>query len=306
MKYEIRVRNYERIDEVIGIKPDIIGVGDEGCFYKLPSPEKTLEIKKKLESVGIKFRLITPKIFQKHYENAIHIIKELSKAGNNYFLTINDLGLLHICHEQGILPESITLGRGMTRSFIECPWYENFLRDEDEELQRTIVQNYMAHKVKIDFFSQYGVNAIEANMVSEQEDAYKNIIDNGWKIYVHYGYMTVSVSRICQTAKYHKMNPPDCLEKCKEGLTLQMSQIHTKRTDFEISEDAKKRVPEFILKGNILYRENPQELAEFNVDCVDTLILSDIQYPTAGELSKAYEIIQGVLNNEKAEIKSSN
>ena len=301
MRSEIRTGDDNRVDDLIMINPDTIGIGDEGCYYRLPAVEKALAVKQKIERAGIRFRLITPKIFQNHFDEVIYLIRRLSESGKNYHLTVNDLGLLHICREKGILPDYVTLGRGMTRSFMECPWYENLLRDEEEELQRTIIQNYMAHKVKLDFFNQYGVNAIEANMVNEQEDAYGNIVDNGWKVNVHYGYMTVSVARICQTAKYHRINPPDCFEKCSERLTLQMTQIHTKRTNFKISEEAGKRVPDFILKGNILYRENPLKLSDFNMTNVDTLILSDVQYPVFEELCKAYGKIQEVIKREQAE-----
>jgi hypothetical protein len=292
MKFEIRTRNPERLDVILKNKPDIVGVGDEGCFYRIPSAKDALAIREKVEKAGAKFRFVTPKATQNHVEEIIEIVKALSGEGKNYHLTVNDIGFIYGCYEKGILPEHVTIGRTLSKSLVDCKWHNYFLDEEEESVRRTLYQNYMSHKTKIDFLKDYGVGSIELSMVEKQEDSFNNFVRNGWEINIHYGLISMGFSRVCQTAKYYKVPVPQCIGKCEKRFEIEMSQIWDKGNYLEMSEELKEINPSFVLIGNVLYRENPLKLSEYDLTNVNGIILGDAQCDSVESIKETFEMIK--------------
>ena len=310
MKFEIRARSLEKLDEILDINPDVIGVGDEGCYLKLPSVMDALKIREKTEKAGRRFRLITPQVTVGAVDKTINIIQALSKEGKGYCLTINDIGLLYGCCQKDVLPEEVAIGRTLSKSLADCKWNDHLLQHEDEHMKRTLYQNWMCQEVKISHLKNYGINAIESNMTEKQDDSFINFARSKCKIHVHYGLSAVAFSRICQTAKYYDTPVRNCVDICNGSLKIEMSQIWNEAVYYEMDDRLKEIKPTFILIGNVLYQENDLKLSDFNIFNVDSFILTFAHYRGQPSTKETYRMLDNFcnrrfVNSEKNEIESS-
>lgn len=289
MKIELRIRNLEELKSISKTNVDSIGIGDEGCVLKLPLYNEALEFKRKIIKKGFIFRYVTPKVPEKHFNDVIDTIELLYNDGADYCLTINDIGVLDACKQKGILPSHVTIGRAISRSFEDCLWYKHILRNEDDFTRKSILQNNMAHKIKIEFLKKYNVKSIESNMLNNQCQAFKNIKCNGFNINVHYGLITVAFSRVCQTAKYLNEDIKNCSNLCSKKIDISLKNVWYRKNgkepcQQELSEELKKIEPSFSLLGNVLYRECRTKLSEYNLENIDLLIFNTWQFKTASEI----------------------
>lgn len=299
MKVEVRTRDISEINLIMEMAIDIVGVGDEGCVLKLPLYNKALELKKSILANGFKFRYITPKIPEEHFESVLETIKLLVEDGRNFYLTVNDIGLLDACNERNILPNHVTIGRSLSRSFEDCPWYKHILRNEDKFMKKAILQNNMAHKIKINFFKKYNVKSIESNILENQKEAFKNIKNNGLDIDVHYEFIAIAFSRVCQTAKYLKASIPECSQACKSKIDIELKKVWYRKNgkdpcNQKLSEELKKINPCFSLLGNVLYRKSKLKFCQYDLENVDLLILNTWQFE---DLKNIEELIYNLRGN---------
>jgi len=294
MKYEIRVRDYEKLSDIIDLEFDIVGIGDEGCVHKLPNIEIAKDMIKKIKNARKMIRIITPKIPERHLRRVVELIKIISNETEEFWITINDLGLLYALKKEKIELKHVTIGRAISRSFEDCLWYEHILRDEDEFVKDAIIQNNMAHKVKIDFFKDYQIDAIESNMLEHQEKAFANLKNCGYKVCVHYGYIAVAFSRACQTAKYYKAEIPDCKAKCSKPIHMTMTGIWDRKEYLKPSSKVEEINPTYNLIGCVLYRDYLGELSAVKFTNIDVMILNYSQFENVLKLEQAIRKIREV------------
>lgn len=305
MKYEIRVRDYNNLDSYLSSSCDVIGIGDEGCINMIPSADELLVITKKIIDAGKAMRLVTPKVAESKIDLLLSLIEELKNQKVNYLLTINDFGILYACNQKNILPEHVCIGRGISRSFEDCLWHEHILRAEDDFNRLTIAQNNMAHKTKIEYLSNFNVDAIESNMLKLQNAAYEKIIEDGWKVNVNYGNITLAFSRVCQTAQYYKKESELCERCCKTALDIQMTKLWDKRNYEEICDGVKKINPEYLLLGNVLYRENKLKIDYEYIKYADCIIFNDWQFNSKEAIDEVINLSEEVCRHGKTNNKVS-
>ena len=284
MTFEYRICNSEFDNEIFTSDLiDIVSVGSEGCMYQIPDLEKIIEIRKKAEQYGKNFSFVLPKTPQKFFDEAVKLIEKLNKEGNNYTLILNDYGLLYYCKENRLLPKNVNIGRGISRSFEDCLWYEHILRNETEFNKKTMLQNNMYDEDKKQFLDEFKVNGIECNMLKNQSLSYSNLKRIGYNISVDYRYVSVAFSRACQTARYKGRKCGECSILCDKPLNITMDKIWTRDTEMEaniqqINKKIKEFNPQFILSGNVLYRDNKKELTNMKLEFVDNLIFNSEFY----------------------------
>ena len=54
MNLEVKVSNNTQVNDILNLRPDIIGIGDEGCCHKLPTFREIMDVINVTEEAGIK------------------------------------------------------------------------------------------------------------------------------------------------------------------------------------------------------------------------------------------------------------
>jgi hypothetical protein len=270
---------------------DRISVGSEGCMYKVPAEKELIDLLYKAVANGKSFSLVLPKISEKFMMTALEKINKINEQKIPYTLIANDFGLLYACEKEGLLPQEVVIGRGVSRSFADCLWYEHILRDEDDYNKRTMIQNNMYDEDKKNVLNKFKVSGVECNMHINQEESYKNLFQLGYQVHVHYNYISVAFSRACQTARYHNVQAGNCKECCEKPINLTMNKIWTRDVTMKSREEQINRriaelEPEFILHGNVLYRKSKEDADKLSLDYVSTIIF-DSALITKEEMDKA-------------------
>lgn len=291
MEIEYRLNGTIENDEIFkNSQIQTISIGSEGCMYQLPSAETVVKVKKKAAENNKKFSFVLPKLPQKHLKNAVKRIKRLNEDGRDYTLVSNDYGLLFQLKQEEMLPNQVCIGRSVSRSFEDCLWYEHILRNEDDFNRKTMIQNNMYDEDKKSFLEKFHVTGVECNMLKNQKDSYENLQNLGYEVNVHYKYISVAFSRACQTAKYYKTKAENCSHLCKKPISIAMNKIWTRDVDMEsreqkMNEKIVQLNPEFLLCGNVIYRESRDSLSDISFANIDNLIfdssfvsLNDIGY----------------------------
>jgi len=298
MKFEYRV-----LDNSIDITKkqiedfDIISIGSEGCVHKIAELKKAITLSRELEIAGKEFSFITPKVPQKYMQPLLTYISKLINENENISIVFNDLGLLEGCKHNKVLPNKAIIGRGISRTFEECLWYEHILRDETDINKRTIIQNNMYDTNKSEFFSCYNVKGIECNMLKNQEESHRNLSKMGYELNLHYRYITTAFSRACQTARYFKSSVPNCTDKCRKGIELNMKNVWTRditlsTEEIDMDMELKKLNPRFILMGNVLMRKTDIAFEQINYNNIHSIIL-DARLVSSDEM---YTFREGIRN----------
>ena len=260
MEFEVSVKDYKNIDKYLNISCNTISIGDEGCIWKLPCIDELKELSQKVLDKGYKLKIITPRIPQEHFNKVVDRIKSLNEITRNYTLVINDLGLLDYCYDNNILPDKISMGRSISRSIEECPWYKEMVKNEKENLQLDLTSNSLVEEEKIELFSKYGVDEIESSLLPNAHYAYEWLNRKGWKINGYIGNLTMAYSRNCQYAKYKKLATGKCIEECNEKIKIKMISASDGYKKFDAVNKYSDEQFEFFILGSILYRENRIDL----------------------------------------------
>lgn len=278
MKFEINVKRYKDIEKYLDIKCNTISVGDEGCIWKLPETSELKILADKILSKGYSFKFITPRVPQEHFETVINIIKFLSEQTKKYTLVINDFGVLEYAYENHFLPEGISIGRSISRSVEECPWYEDVIKNEGEKFKIDLSTNNFTDNEKIDLFRDYGVDEIESSLLPQSHYGYEWIKEKGWKVNAHVGNVTVAYSRNCQYAKFKKLSIGRCSDDCNDKVNIKMIGATNAYEQFDVINKYSDKQLELYLLGNILYKENKVNLEDINLSGIDSIVLSTDDY----------------------------
>ncbi len=244
-------------------------LGDEGC-YKCAFSKNNLCILSSAIHKDIPVRYVTPVLGQSHVEKARKILINITES--TVLKTVfNDLGLMYalkdyIC-EGRIIP---VLGRVLTKSLIDCPWYGDIIGNESLITKRAIVGSTFYHESKIDFFKNFGVCEIEMNYC---EDRYLSELKRcGWKITVYQSDRLISVGRSCYWALWHDGDIDKCdgLPQCNENIYIELEKKWSSKNKMLTIPDLsdKKRYDSIYVRGNKVYQKNSKILSSKYIDCL--------------------------------------
>lgn len=209
MIYEIQ-KIYESTGVPSGKTVSGVVIGSETCIYSALS-HRWVEDHMKDNTTSIRY--LTPMIPEGYIEKTYIYIKNLC-SDKRIKVTFNDYGLLYRCKEL-ILSEAIipVLGRVLTRSMIDCPWYHFILKNENDELKDATVGNTWNHESKWYILDDYHIREIEVNMILD--NSYNYLKEKNIYITAHTENTLLSVSKTCFSARYRGVPIPEC---CKQKL----------------------------------------------------------------------------------------
>lgn len=272
MLIELRARDggeFEKSLALTSVLPLVGGIGDEGCWHKVPDLPRLRECRARLRDAGRAFRLVTPKVPELHAENALATIAELVRDDPAFELTANDLGLLHALGREGLLPERVALGRTLSRSAQDCPWIRNIVRDTTAFGSRALLQNSLLDQDELRFLRRFRVDSVETNTLAYDASSLSALRALGLRVRLHCGPVAVSFSRACATARFFRRAVPGCKELCAQPLSIAMGRIW-ERGSFAPAPEALQPHRRFLLLGNVLYQAARPALAP----AVDEVIVS--------------------------------
>lgn len=160
-------------------------------------------------------RFVTPITPQAYVNMLVKMIYDLPVATK---VTFNDFGLLFACKSiiksKKIFP---VLGRIITRSLIDCPWFDKIIKNE-EGLGDLLSLNNMTFDAKIAFLREWNINEIEVNNCPTESLRYFH--DNNILVAQYERYNLLSVSRICFHMKMNQRSTSFCNEHMNCSSTL--------------------------------------------------------------------------------------
>jgi len=276
MEIELRNSILKKVENIIHYDFNVIGLGSESCPHKLPAIEEILKIYDIASDHDKKFRLITPITPQSSLDFVLNTIQQFIDETSNGDITINDLGVLHACQET-ILNEKtnhcFNIGLGIVVSLAQCAWIDHILRDESNFIRDAYLKTNMNHDRKIRFLQEYyGIKGVEVPYIPKIEKSFSELKNKGLEIIAQINYIPVAYARACHTARFYKIRPPNCVNKCEDTIKIKLEEI------FDLTQlipryikpdpDVKKLIPDFWLVGNVLYRKELISNISDSVDCV--------------------------------------
>lgn len=204
------------------------GFGGEGCFQTAPNvvlgselcPLKVVGFcQQKLVEVAIRqeksIRFVTPITPQAYVNMLIEMIYDLPISTK---VTFNDFGLLFAC--RSIIKSGkiqAVLGRIITRSLIDCPWFDQIIKNEEKNKDFLNLNN-MTFDAKMDFLKEWNINEIEVNNCPTESLRYFH--DNNILVAQYERYNLLSVSRTCFHMMMNQKSTAVCHEHMHCGSTL--------------------------------------------------------------------------------------
>ncbi|HJH29164.1 MAG TPA: hypothetical protein C5S51_05645 [Methanosarcinaceae archaeon] len=273
---EIRTANYDNLGKIIKTATDNgagVGIGSEGCPYKLPDANLVADTLEKLNTITV----ITPITPQKHYESLMKYVADISHLGDRINLVVNDVGILYGIHNKDLTDSfnAIIAGRGIVHTSEGCPWVDHLLRDETESIKQAYLQTNLNYRRTFKFFSKLGMTEIETDLLPRTVEA---VVSLDCPVGVHAEYVLVAYARSCHTARFYKEAPPACKLRCNSRIDIELRDMFdlagTPPGFAEPSDELKEIYPPLQLLGNSIYMES-----DFTVtNGVDKVIINSDMY----------------------------
>lgn len=173
-------------------------------------------------------RFVTPITPQKYVNSIYNMICNLPSETK---VTFNDYGLLFRCKElifnNDIIP---VLGRIITHSLIDCPWYYDIVKHDSKYID-VLKKNNMNFDSKIEFMKTWRIQEIEVNNCTQDSVFYFH--QNGIKVAQYSSYNILSVSRTCFHAKLSRISTTNCYEYKTCGslnYNIKMTNLYSNKT----------------------------------------------------------------------------
>lgn len=167
------------------------------------------------------------------------------------------------------------LGRILTHSIIDCPWYSRILAHEEPELSSAVSGYTFVHAAKWSVINIFNINEIEINIGNyNQLELVKKI---PYKITGHAENILLSVGRVCFSAKWNQLCLPECRNdsKCRKIIKTNLDKKWGKMKMMyeEADEEMKKYYTGIYLVGNVVYSSVPENNIEEAKNYLDILII---------------------------------
>ena len=281
---EIRTANYDKLGTIIDTASDNgagVGIGSEGCPYKLPDTKLVVDALEKTDAITV----ITPITPQQHYESVMKYINDISHLGDRINLVLNDVGILYAMQKEELTNsfDAITAGRGIVHTSEGCPWVDHLLRDETDNIKDAYLQTNLNYHRTFEFFSKLGMTEIETDLLPRTVEAVASL---NCPVGVHAEFVLVAYARSCHTARFYKETPPACMERCNSRIDIELRDMFdlasTPPGFAEPSDELKEIYPPLQLLGNSIYMEsdctsvNGIDKVIINSDMYESDLLNDI------------------------------
>ncbi len=204
--YEVRIDqiNFNTIADYSTV--EAFSIGHESCilkFFKVIQEPSLLDFIKAQHQSGKQIRIITPFVPERHLDTLKALIEQLcqEKCFQNSVIIVNDFGLMNYIHR--IEPtRQMCLGRNLLSCFDHAPWGSKIYESEPPEIQKVIAQVSFYDDEKMDFFRQYHIREIEANLTEESTESLKQIQKAGFKVNIYGFSFLYGIQRSCYIRRY--------------------------------------------------------------------------------------------------------
>lgn len=194
-------------------------IGHESCiikFLEIINNKDLCIFLQEQKNKGKDIRILTPFVPQSYLEKMKFTLRTLFR--NSLFeesmIIVNDLGMMHYIHK--VDPNrKICLGRTWTFSFDFTPWGELIYANESSSVQKVVKQVNLYDDIKIDYFKNNNVVALESNITANTVESLENIVNNGIDVYINCSYYLYGIQRSCYIRRFSHSNQCD-YSKCDE------------------------------------------------------------------------------------------
>lgn len=232
-----------------------IVIGDEGCIYRSLDLRWISWVERALNR-NVALRYLTPPVPNKNVEELFNYIVNLTTLTTPK-VSFNDFGMLYRCQElikrKKIIP---VLGRIITRSILDCPWYKELLKNENPELITAITGSNFVHRSKWEVLRQFDIDEIELNITNNKDASH--LKEMGFRLTYYKSNILVSVGRICYSARWQGLELPKCCNNhsCRTELIIEIDKKWGKqKLMFEDPvESVKEKYQNLFVKGNIVFK----------------------------------------------------
>lgn len=298
MNLELRLTNHKEIDRALRANIDWVGIGDEGCVYRIPKGEELREIIEKAIERNIRPRIITPRVAQRELEIISSVVQTVSAYQEEVDVIVNDLGVLALCNEAAD-SMGIYFGRQLVRSIFDCPWHDSILGGEDAAVKRELSRHSYDHKEKMDILKRFKVRGIEINHIKGITGSLQRIAANGISLGIHLGNSLLTVGRDCITGRHLGVKPPKCIEQCGEVYEIEWDGLWLSPTsnDIPAGPEHKQCLDGAVVKGNRVLKKSSNTVEELREVSVGMVIIEE-ESDWDSVVSKISEI-QEIINKER-------
>ena len=214
---EIRVSAETDLDEATLCGAEYIGLGNEGCVWKVPDTRTLLKFASVAEEKGIRCSLITPIIPQHSCERIFSIVLDAACSGLFERVVFNDYGLLAACADRIHMKEcQFVLGRLLLQGLAECPWYEYILRDESSEAKTALLQVPLRLLHDAGVINRLRIQGVEFSQSVASVGNVEMARELNLAVGVHMRSDVLTVGRTCPVARWNRLVPPKCRDLCDE------------------------------------------------------------------------------------------
>lgn len=247
-------------------------IGHESCiikFFKVIQNPILLKFVERQKNAGKQIRIITPFIPEKHLDKIKAVIKKIcnEQCFQNSVIIINDFGLMNYIHR---IDESrqMCLGRNLLACFDYAPWGHKIYESENLSIQKVIAQVSFYDEEKMDFFKQYNITEIEANLTEATIESLKEIQKAGFKINVNQSSFLYGLQRSCYIKRYSPNQACSGME-CEWPEKLELDELWCGAGFYKTNENINFPLPLYI-RGNQIYGKT------YNIPCdwADGIIIS--------------------------------
>jgi len=277
IKKEVRVDNYQDAIKYSNQNIDIISIGSECCFYKIPTMKQLLSL---FVNTDKEIKLVLPFISQQHLQSTLDLIHEIIHCKLSIIIVVNDYGILNYIMKQQTSYIKLHIGRFLDWSYDLIPWNSNILRDETKANKEYLTSSVFIHKKKLEFLKESNVVAVELNMLKDMEHIIKKFLEYNISVFIHYKYNVVAYSRACPNKRLYENSI--CNINCGEYNKLKFRKKWMPKKEFNSSVSAYKddqKVSKLFsvlyVKNNMVLKEKPMEIADYIHLNVEGIILDE-------------------------------
>jgi len=198
---------------------DIISFGSESCTIPFHDINNHWEAFLNLFDLGIRLKIVTPRISQSELSDTINLLHKIIALRRPIDIVLNDWGILQFCFQNKDY-FNIHVGRQLCRSLLDCPWHQEILNNESNEVGEIIASHPFSNMEKIKALHMQGVKGLELNALFRRFNL-QSIIVLDLEISVHSETYLLTCGRTCLSKRI--VPGKECRNRCEEILQLEPS-----------------------------------------------------------------------------------
>lgn len=235
---------------------EVVGIGSEGCVYDFYNKvNKIIMNKNNPKFRKLRYRLIVPRIPEKHMGRIVKSIYEFIQVFDTKSIVINDYGLLHRLNKLNYLSIDIILGRTLIRTLGDTPWYNFIIENEKKEQQDCIIQSNILHIEKLELFKRYGVNGVELSPIKSNQEVIDKLHKFDISSFVHFDSEIATIGRTCPYIRMLHKYAHECKENCDKVINIKLQRAYGVVTENDASSNEEEIFPHFWGLGNVIYHK---------------------------------------------------